>query len=245
MEIGDLRAEAKRLKSAEPPRAIRGFDEEQTRTLLNGAAELLETAAGEQEKLLQECERLRSEAAEEASGKEAIGTALLTAIRTGEEIAARARAAAERITADAEARAAAHLDQAAAKAEEREQEASATRAELERDREQLARERASWHEVIERERATALEEARARADDLVADARREVEGLQNYGDRLRSLLADSQRRFVELAESALHRLDGIEAGVGGSSDGRLLDDLRIPSLDETPSASTSAADSLD
>jgi len=45
MGIGDLRTEATRLRSAEPPRAIRGFDEGQTRKLLEGAAKLLEGAA--------------------------------------------------------------------------------------------------------------------------------------------------------------------------------------------------------
>ena len=255
MGIGDLRAEAKRLRSAEPSKAIRGFDEGQTRKLLDDAAKLLETAAREQETLQQECERLRSAAAEDASAREAIGTALLTATCTGEEIAAKARAAAEQITAEAEARAATTLEQAEAKAETRERESAtarekletelaatraaaaeanaAIRTELEHEREQLAAEQELWRQ-----------EAQVQADTIVADARREVEWLQSYGERLRSLLTDSRRRFVELAESALGQLDGIESAKGTSGDEALLDDLRPPKLEETSSAPT-AADSLD
>ena len=49
MEPERLRAEAKRFRSADPPRAIRGFDEVQTRTLLERAAEL--PACGRQERV--------------------------------------------------------------------------------------------------------------------------------------------------------------------------------------------------
>ena len=267
MEIGDLHSEAERLRSAEPAKAIRGFDEEQTRKLLGHAADLLEAAAHAQEEIQQECESLRSADAEEAAGTEAIGTALLAATRAGEEIAVEARASAERITAEAEARAAAIVEQAAAKDEERERESvaarqkleeelaaartavaeenAAGRAELEREREQLVREQETWREILEGERAKAHEEAQARAEAVLEDARREVEQLQSYGERLRSLLTDSQGRFVELAESALRRLDSIEAVGGASRDGGLLDDLRPAKLDDTSAASGVAADSVD
>ena len=266
MGIGDLGTEAKRLRSAEPPRAIRGFDEGQTRKLLERAAKLLEGAALELQEMRQECERLRSSVSEEASAKEAIGAALLKATRVGEEITAEARAAAERTTAEAEARAATILEQAAAKEDQLErdkvaiarkleqdraalraaveEENAAARVELEGEREQFAREQGVWRDVVEAERARVREEAQARADDIVADARREVERLQTNGERLRALFADSQRRFVELAESALRQLDGIEVN-GPSGDGKLLDDLLPSKLDQASSASTVAADSLD
>src|SRR5437764_68295 len=122
MEPERLRAEAKRFRSAGPPRAIRGFDEVQTRTLLERAAELLDAAASEQEAARQELDELRSAAGDEVAGKEAIANALLAATHAGEEIAAEARISAARITAEAETRAAAILGQAAAAAEERERE---------------------------------------------------------------------------------------------------------------------------
>src|SRR5947209_20336907 len=114
MEPERLRAEAKRFRSADPPRAMRGLDEDQTRTLLEKAAELLEAVASEQEVMQRELKELRSAAGDEMAGKEAIANALLAATRAGEEIAAAARASAERITAEAETRAAAILGQAAA-----------------------------------------------------------------------------------------------------------------------------------
>jgi cell division septum initiation protein DivIVA len=267
METGDLRAEAERLRSVEPSRAIRGFDEEQTRRLLDDAATLLEVLAGEHEKTQRECERLRSAAADQEAAKEAIGSALLTATRTGDEIAARARASAERIIAEAEARAATILEQAAAREEEDQrdrvtaqrkleeelaaaraavgEENAARQAELEHQRAQLVREQEAWREGVERERTSMLEEARVRADDVVADARLEVERLQRHAQRLRSLLAESQRHFVDLAESALRQLDSIEARQSGSGDEVLLDVLQPQKLDETSPASTVAAPSLD
>ena len=60
----------------------------------------------------------------------------------------------------------------------------------------------------------------------------------DYGERLRSLLTDSQRRFVEFAESALQQLERVDAG-GASRHEDLLDDLRP--VDGEPSASPSPA----
>jgi cell division septum initiation protein DivIVA len=235
MDLSGLRAEAKRLRSAEPSRAIRGFDEGETRTLLSDAAKLLEAAADEREKLQHKLERLRCEAGEEAAGKEAIGNALLAATRAAEEMAAEARASAERITAEAEARAAtvrAAIDE----------ESAATRAELDRERELLEREQGSWRQGVEREQARALEEARVQADTMVADARLEVERLQTYAQRLRALLIDSQRALVELAEAAVGQLDDANALKIGSGQEELLDDLRPSELDERPSPSAAVGD---
>src|SRR5438309_316210 len=92
---------------------------ERTQTSSRGrSSRPLEGAARELQEMRQECERLRSSVAEEASAKEAIGAALLKATRVGEEITAEARAAAEWTTAEAEARAATILEQAAAKADQ-------------------------------------------------------------------------------------------------------------------------------
>jgi cell division septum initiation protein DivIVA len=264
MDRRDLRAEAKRFRSAELPRAIRGFDEEQTRSLLTDAAKLLESAAEERETLGRELERLRSDAGKEVADKEAIGKALVAATRAAEEITAEARAIAERITTEAEVRAKAILGEAAAASEEREleslaargrleseiaaaraaaeEELAVTRADLERQRERLEQEQQSWRDVLEHERSKMLADARAQADAAVADAQQEVERLQDHGDRLRALLADSQRQFVALAESALRQLGDVEAASSGSAGGELLDSLRPSRADETPAPSAVADD---
>ena len=222
-----MRAGAKRLRSAEPSRAIRGFDEGEVRALLADAAKVLDAAADEREGLQKELEQLRAKVGEQVAGKEAIGNALLAATRAGEEMAAEARTAAERIKAEAEARAATILEEATKASDEREQEAAtartrleaelaaaraaieeenaATRAELEREREQLDKDQASVHEVLDRERERAQKEALAQADEIVADARHEVESLQTYAQRMRSLLIESQRALVELGSVELQR----------------------------------------
>jgi cell division septum initiation protein DivIVA len=228
MEPEALRAEAKRLRSAEPSRAIRGFDEGQTRELLEATAKLLDAAASERDAMRRELNQLLSETGEELAGKEAIGKALLAATRAGEEMAAEARVSAERITADAETRAAAILEQAEAAAGEREKESIATREELER-------EKAAARLELDRERTRVLEEAREKAEAILADARREVEQLEGYGEQLRSLVLDSQRRFVELAQSALRQLEGVDGVADPSKPGDLLADLRA--ADGEPSAS--------
>jgi cell division septum initiation protein DivIVA len=269
VDLNGLRADAKRLRSAEPPRAIRGFDEAETRALLNVAAQRLEAAADEYEELQKELERLRVQAGDDTAGKEAIGKALIAATRAGEEIAAEARASAERIKSEAEAEAAAILEQAAKAAEAREHESvvtrarleaehaaaragleeehAAKRAELERERERLAQERESLHSVAELERTRALEEAREQADSIVAEARQEADRLRGYAERMRSLLSDSQRSFVEFAESALRGLedpDSVPAPVQipvqtGSGKGELLDDLRPSEVEEKPASAPS------
>lgn len=276
MDLNGLRADAKRLRSAEPPRAIRGFDEGETRALLNVAAQRLEAAADEREELQKELERLRVQAGDETAGKEAIGKALIAATRAGEEMAAEARASAERIKSEAEAEAAAILEQARKSAEEREHESvvararleaehaaaragleeehAARRSELEREQERLAQEHESLRGVAERERTRALEEARAQADSIVAEARQEVERLRSYTERMRSLLSESQRSFVELAESALRGLEDPDSAPAhapapvqipvqaGSGNGELLDDLRPSEAEEKPAPSPLAGD---
>jgi cell division septum initiation protein DivIVA len=240
MDSEGLRAEAKRLRSAEPSRAIRGFDEGQTRTLLEAAADHLDAAASEQEAMRRELEQLRSKAGDEVAGEEAIGKALLTATRAGEEIAAEARVSAERITTEAETRAAAILEQATAAAEERERESVAAQSKLEAEltaaRAAVETENAAARLELDRERTRMLGEAQEKAEAILADARHEVEQLDGYGEQLRSLLADSQRRFVELAASALRQLESVETKSGSPAHADLLDDLRAAGGEPSPSA---------
>ena len=176
--------------------------------------------AGELESTRRELEQLRSQHGDEVADEEAIGKALLAATRAGEEIAAEARSAAERITADAEARAGAILDQATAAAEEREPELAEARLDL------------------ERVRARTLDEAQEEAERILANARQELERLESYAARLRSLLVDNQRRFAELAESALGQLEDVDAETGSSSPGNLVDDTRATGREPSVSAVT-------
>ena len=263
VDLSELRTEAKRLQSAEPSRAIRGFDERETRTLLGGAAKLLEAAAEQREELERELDELRAKVGEEGAGKEAIGKALVAATRASEEMAAEARASAERIKAEAEARAAAIVDAATKAAEERERETAAERArleaelttarsgleaeneairsELERERKQVAETQESLSGALERERERALKAAEAQADAILGNARREVARLEDYVEQLRSLLVEGQRSFVELAEAALQRVESVrsERPSGGEE---LLDALRPAEPAETPAPSGIAGD---
>lgn len=264
VDLSELRTEAKRLQSAEPSRAIRGFDERETRTLLGGAAKLLEAAAEQREELERELDELRAKVGEEGAGKEAIGKALVAATRASEEMAAEARASAERIKAEAEARAAAIVDAATKAAEEREREAAAERArleaelttarsgleaeneairsELERERKQLAETQESLSGALERERERALKEAESQADAILANARHEVARLEDYAEQLRSLLVEGQRSFVELAEAALQRVESVRSERPGSGGEELLDALRPAEPAETPAPSGIAGD---
>jgi predicted nucleic acid-binding Zn-ribbon protein len=123
-----------------------------------------------------------------------------------------------------------------------EQEHAATRAELERERERLKQGQESLRGVLERERDTALEDARAQAEKIVADARHEVRQLEDYAGRLRSLLADSRRNFVELVEAALQRLESIDSQASSSGSGELLDDLRPAEAGEKAAPPSIAGD---
>jgi cell division septum initiation protein DivIVA len=234
-------------------------------TVLRQARELSE-AVNEQARRIEELETqiasLEADVATRSGPDTAeIGKALLAATRAGEEIAAEARLSAEQITTDAEARAAAILEQATTAAAEHErasvearerleielaaaraaaeQELAAGRAELERERERLERDQEASQALLERERTQVLGEAQKQAEGIIADAQREIEQLESYREQLRSLLTDSPRRFVELAESALRQLDGVDAR-GGPGDADLLDELRPP--DGKPSSPAAAGD---
>jgi len=279
MSIEDLHRQAEWLRSAEPSKALRGYEEEQTRKLLDDAAQLLKAAANEQQALQHELEKLRSAAGEDSAGKEAIGKALLAATRAGEEVLAEARASAERITAEADAEVAAMLERATAAGAEQERETvaarekaeaelaaaraafeeetasvraeleheaaaahaeieqattaaraaieeenAATRAELERERARLEQEQGALQELLDSERKRMLEAAQLEANAIVNDARHDVE-------RERLLLAEKQRRFVEIAQSALEQLEGLHQAIPGSGDRELLADLLPPADD--------------
>jgi hypothetical protein len=107
-----------------------------------------------------------------------------------------------------------------------EAENAAIRGELEQEREQLAETQASLRDALERERKRALKEVQARADTILADARREATRLEDYAEQLRSLLVEAQSSFVELAEAALGQVESVvRSERPGSKSEELLEDL--------------------
>jgi chromosome segregation protein len=209
MSIEELESAVHALREAELRRAVRGVDREQVRELLDQAADLLASAVREQKELRRELERLQA-----ANDDDAIAKALVTATRTAEEIVARAREEAASITAEAETQTAALLEQAAAVVEQREQEAAAAR-------EQYELEAAAARKRLEEEH----ESVRAEAEAALAGARRELAHLEEEEVRLRALMAETERRFVEIARAALEELERLGSG-GDTAD--LLRDLRLP-----------------
>jgi cell division septum initiation protein DivIVA len=175
MSLEGLQSTADSLRSTELRRAMRGVDGEQARELLEKAADALHAAAREQATLRRELDRLRKE-------QDAVGEALLVAVRRGEEIIAEAGNKAASITAQAEA---------------------------------------------------AYDLARAEAEHELTDARRELARLETEAAGLRSTVADTQHRVVEIAQSALEQLEALGASTGTECGSDLLADLRpaTPPLD--------------
>ncbi len=195
MSVAVLQDGVQMLRSVELRLAVRGVDAEQARQFLNEAADLLASAAREQEELRGELERLR-----QANDESVIAKALVAATRAGEALVAESRAEAAALTAEAEAQAAALLEEVKAQAERREQE---TKAAQERFEQELSE--------VRKAHARELESASADADAALADARHELAQLERQAAQLSSLVADMERRIVEIAQDALEELEAFAA----------------------------------
>lgn len=219
MSIEELAQTVFALRDVELRRAVRGVDPDQVRQLLNEAADSVANAVREQEQLRRELKQLRRELEQLQSkdNEEAIAKALLAATRTAEEIVAEAREKAASITAEAEMQKTAALEEAAAAVDQREQAAAAAR-------EQFEQETAAARKALEQEH----ESARAEADAALADARRELARIEQEEARLRSLMADTERRFVEIARNALDELEKLDAAARAGDAAALLRDLEVP-----------------
>ena len=212
MSIEELEQAVFALREVELRRAVRGVDSEQARQLLDEAADSLANAVREQKQLRRELEQLQSR-----NDEEAIAKALLAATRTAEEIVAEAREKAASITAEAETQKAALVEQAAAAMEEREQEAAAAR-------EQFEQETAVARKALEQEH----ESARAEAEAALADARRELARIEHEEARMRVVMAETERRFLEIARTALDELEELDTAAGSGDAADLLRDLEVP-----------------
>ena len=195
MSVAVLQDGVQMLRSVELRLAVRGVDAEQARQFLNEAADLLASAAREQEELRGELERLR-----QANDESVIARALVAATRAGEALVAESRAEAAALTAEAEAQAAALLEEVKAQAERREQE---TKAAQERFEQELSE--------VRKTHGREFESASADADAALADARHELAQLERQAAQLSSLVADMERRIVEIAQDALEELEAFAA----------------------------------
>lgn len=214
MSAEELERAVNALRSAELRPSRRGVDPEQARRLLDEAADALAEALRTQRELRRELEKLQG-----GHDERAIGRALIAATQAGAEIVARAREEAASMAAEAEAQASALLERVAATAQEREQEATAAR-------KQFEQEIAAARKALEEEHAS----ARTEAEEALSAARSELARLEQEEVRLRSLMADSEHRLVEIAKAALEELEGLAAGAESATDADLVGDLR-PQLD--------------
>ena len=210
MSIEALRDGVERLRTIELRRAVRGVDPEQTRQLLEEAADLLADAAREQKELRSEIELLTRQ-----NDETAVGKALVTATRTGEALIAEAREEAASLRAEADAEASALLERVRSEAERLEQETKAAR-------EQLDRELADARQAHAKE----LETAKADANAALADARSELVQLEKRAAHLSSLVADMERRIVEIAQDALQELEKFGASANSATTDEFLADIQ-------------------
>jgi cell division septum initiation protein DivIVA len=200
------------IRSAELPRALRGFDEEATRNLLDDAAGALATAIRERDDLQRRVEPLQrrveelsagAEAPETPTQAEAIGKVLLTANQLAEELVAKATDEAAAIRRDAET----------------------ARDDL------LARARSEAEELL----GQALTEADARA----ATATRTVEALKEKEEALRRSIAKHHEELVAFLRGALAQLADFEQLNPGASDSAGLDDQLLSRVPSNSPSSTS------
>jgi archaellum component FlaC len=212
MSVEDLQQAVERFRGLELRRAVRGVDPEQARDLLDEAAELLATAGREQNELRRELERSGA-----PTDESAIAKAFVNATRAAEQIEAEAHEQAAKIVAAAEAQSATLLEEVTAQAQKREQEAASAR-------KQFEQELAATRTAHEKE----LEAARDGANAALANAREELERLEKHADEVRSLVADLERRIVEIAEGALAELAAFDASKDSGDEADLLSDLRPP-----------------
>jgi cell division septum initiation protein DivIVA len=211
----------KRLRSPELARSLRGFDETDTRRLLEEAATALKVVYEERDRLRKEAHVAALNAAAEAPDIEAIGRALITATATGEQIVADAQERAEHLVAQAAAEADAIRAEAVEAREQSERETADERAALEREREEEQRR-------LVADRHEALGSARAEADRLIAQARAEVQRLRREAEEIAAFMESKRSTFVEMAGMALEELERMERRPGSDSDLEPLDELAKP-----------------
>src|SRR5689334_6903775 len=192
MHLNETRL-VQRLRSPELSHSLRGFDEAETRRLLEEAATALAEVYAARDQARNEA--YVAAQAKDAADAEAIGRALLTATATGEQIVASAKEQAEHVVAEATT------------------EAEGIRAEAREVRDELEREREGERRRIDGDRHELLAAARIEADRLRAAARVDVARIRQEVNEVAALLESSRAAFAERAAEALERLHRVETEV--------------------------------
>jgi len=220
----------KRLREPDLPRAVRGLQEEATRSLLAEAASALEETAAERDTLRRETEATGAAGGEHggATDVEAVGRALVTATSLGEELVASAKEQAEQIVAEARAEAERVVGAAHEAAGAAERDLAVERDRLEGELAGLRAEIGTRHEQLEAERNETLAHARGEVEQILAVAQAEAQRIREEAEGLRATLAARTNAFVGAARAALEQLDELEARRGESkpAGAELLADLR-------------------
>ena len=178
------------LRSAELPRAFRGYDIEATRQLLDAVATELNSALTKRDRLAQEVQRFEEQLASSSSSEDKtgeqerlIGEALMAATRTAEELREQGRRDGQKVIAEAEVRAREILG------------------EIERDREAIEAD-------AEKQVRALLDDAKTEARRLLAEGERERKELEAEAERLRALTDAMSANLRSLLAGMLEQLEG-------------------------------------
>jgi cell division septum initiation protein DivIVA len=200
------------LRSAELPRALRGYDVEATRNLLEEAANELKAVVLKRDQLAEEVGRLEEQlaasahpAVTEGDQERAIGEALVAATRAAEELRAQAQHQAEEAIAEGHARAREIIamterESEAAKAEaERQAQALVDKAKSEaRDILSAAEQRQrDSEEESKRKAEDAVAEGYARGREIIAVTERETEAARAEAEKQAQALISKAKREAE------------------------------------------------
>ncbi len=161
------------VRDAELPRALRGFDEDATRSFLSDAASTLHAVTKERDELRKQVDRLNHQVSQTPTDAETIGAVLLTAHRAGEEMLAKAAEDVAGIHEDAERQRVELLVRARAEAEAMLADADSTITTLRHQDEDLRRSIAMYRQelvVFLRTALTQLDEVETLAPQAITDS---------------------------------------------------------------------------
>jgi len=139
---------AQQLRSADLPRARRGFDEEATRRLLADAAEAINAITRERDDLKKQVAELSEQAATKPTDAETIGAVLMTAQRVADELVAKASDEVAEIRASAERERDVVLAQARAEADAMATDTAASIESLRREEGELRNSLATYRQEV-------------------------------------------------------------------------------------------------
>jgi cell division septum initiation protein DivIVA len=193
------------IRSASPPKSLRGFDEAATQQLLDDVANTVQSLTVERDQLRRKVEEAES-AVTDADDPTTIGNALLAAQRAGEQLVEHARETADRILAESQEEAERLRDEARQSVAEHERRFEERRVELEQDHARLRQELGDLEATLETERQAALAAARAEADELAGRSQQRLEALRLEEEAVRELIDKWRREFVGMLQSALDQV---------------------------------------